>query len=162
MKWQYEDIVIDSLHKDIFGFIYIIYLRDNKYYIGKKQVWSKTTLKALKSGEVRKGADRVYKMRRMTYSELMDRTPAQKRTNVKKKKVGFDILWKENKWREYFGSSKLLNKSDIIKKEILYYATNKRELTYLEVRTQFDYRVLESDKFLNENILSRFFDIRGE
>ncbi len=157
MNWQYEDTVIDSLHPDIFGFIYMIHLTGGRYYIGKRQVVSKSTLPALKSGLVRKDAVRIYKMRKMTYSQLMDRSPAQKRSNTKTVKTPFDIIHKENKWRSYTGSSKLVKKQDIIKKEILYYATTKKELTYLEVRTQFDYRVLEDDKFLNENILSRFF-----
>ena len=157
MNWVYENEVVDSLPKEIFGFVYMIHLNDGRLYIGKKQTWSKATLPALKNGQQRPNTDRIYKMKKMSYGELVNRTPAQKRANTKTKKVGFDVTWKENKWRDYTGSSKLLDKNDIKKKEILYYAFDKRELTYLEVRTLFDYRVLESDLYLNENILSRFY-----
>jgi hypothetical protein len=63
----------------------------------------------------------------------------------------------ETKWRSYNGSSKLVEGLTIEKKEILYFVSTKRSLTYLEAKVLFSVGAVESGLYRNENILGRFF-----
>lgn len=69
----------------------------------------------------------------------------------KKKKTFID-----SDWKDYWGSSKLLHLDldelgkDSFKREVLRLCKSRGELNYYEARYQFDWRVLESDKFYNE------------
>ena len=45
-----------------------------------------------------------------------------------------------------------------LKREMLAVAYNKKELTYLECKWQFVLEVLETPKYLNDNILGKFYD----
>ena len=65
-------------------------------------------------------------------------------------------------WQKYTSSSKYLNR--LINEnpgratfQVLELAKTKRELTYLEVKYQMKYEVLEHDEFINENVLGKFF-----
>jgi hypothetical protein len=61
----------------------------------------------------------------------------------------------------YYSSNKILkdaHKAGVpIKREILVICSTQMELTYQEVKHQFQYEVLEKDEFLNGNILGRFY-----
>jgi hypothetical protein len=61
----------------------------------------------------------------------------------------------------YYSSNKILkeaHKTGVqIKREILVICSTQMELTYQEVKHQFQYEVLEKDEFLNGNILGRFY-----
>jgi len=61
------------------------------------------------------------------------------------------------KFTDYEGSSKNTVGLIISKKEIIELASSNRQLTYLESKTLFQLNVLEDDRFLNQNILGRFF-----
>jgi hypothetical protein len=69
----------------------------------------------------------------------------------KKKKILID-----SDWKKYWGSSKLLHLDleelgeDKFDRTVLRLCKTRGELNYYEARYQFDYRVLESDKFYNE------------
>jgi hypothetical protein len=65
---------------------------------------------------------------------------------------------KESNWRKYAGSSQFSIGREIETKEILYLCTNKRTATYLEARELFNRSALESDTYLNKNILGKFYD----
>ena len=43
-------------------------------------------------------------------------------------------------------------------REIIHIAYHRKELTYLECKYQFSLGVLEDKKYLNDNILGKFFD----
>ena len=138
MKWIYKDKKVEILPENVYGFVYILHLKDDKKYIGKKNVYEEKTLPALKSGEIREGARRIGK-------------------NIKGKREYFDIVTKESNWKEYAGSSKDINSEDVIGKEILEFSYSKRQLTYLEVKYQFKFNVLEDENFINKSILNKFF-----
>jgi hypothetical protein len=130
--WFYEDKEVSELSdipNDTFGFIYrIIHIPTQKEYIGKKQLISNRTLPPLKG------------------------------TKRKRK------IQKESDWKTYYGSHSTIKqmikdgKADEFRREIIEFATSKKQLTYLETRYLFQYRVLEfPDLFYNDNILNRFF-----
>lgn len=111
-----------------FGFIYKIeHLSSGKKYIGKKQLMSHRTLPPLKG---------------------------QKR----KRKIV-----KESDWKTYYGSQKEIkqlvkeNKGDGFHREILQFCFTKKQLTYYELKWQFAEGVLESEDYLNDNLLGKFF-----
>ena len=142
MNWLYEGKLYTELTQGVYGFIYKITVIESdgtyKFYIGKKDCFKKLTLPALKSGEIRKGAERVGK-------------------NKNGKRVYFDILKKESNWQDYESSSDEVGNRVVIKKEILELAPTKRSLTYLEIKHQFLHNVLEDDNYLNKNINNMFF-----
>lgn len=122
-----------------YGFIYQIDYSDGTSYIGKKNLWVIEELPPLKSGKKRDNVidtvNRIHKGKRVT----------------------MDIIRKESDWRKYTGSSKLTQGKEIISRTVLATAPSKRYLTYLEVKYMFLLDVLESDQYLNENILGKFF-----
>ena len=71
--------------------------------------------------------------------------------------------WREIKpdFMRYYSSNKILKEAHkagvIIRREILKICNTQTELTYQEVKHQFLYDVLENDKYLNGNILGRFY-----
>ena len=119
-SWTYEGKNIDSIPEEYEGFVYLITnITNNKKYIGKKLAKFKTTKPPLKG--------------------------------KKNKRRGH----KESDWKEYWGSSDKLQ-SDVenlgpqnFTREILYFCTNRAEMSYIEAREQFDRRVLESDDYYN-------------
>ena len=117
------------INEDDYGFVYkITNIKTNKIYIGKKALYY---IKKRKVGK-------------------------KENTRKKFKKVIID-----SGWRNYWGSSKelleeyKLNPNNFIK-EILETAINKKQLTYLELKYQIKYEVLENDTY-NKNILGRFY-----
>jgi hypothetical protein len=69
----------------------------------------------------------------------------------------------ESDWKEYCSSSKELKqrvREEGFSKwvfEVLLICFSKRDLTYQEVKLQFERNVLEDDMSLNRNIMGRFF-----
>ena len=119
---------IEDMPKNTFGFVYeVIYIPTNEKYIGKKVLQFNRTLPPLKG----------FKRKRK--------------------------IVKESDWLTYYGShdkiKKLLkeNKHNDFKRTILEFAFNKKHLTYLETRYLFKRKVLENTKYINDNILGKFF-----
>jgi hypothetical protein len=139
MTWTYEDQPVEVLPDNAYGFIYQIEYDDGTLYIGKKNCYSETQLPALKSGLVRSGA--LYRIGR----------------NIKGKRVQFDVIRKENNWKSYKGSSDITKGKTILRKTILAFCTSKRELTYMECKALFCLNAIEDEKYLNINILGKFF-----
>ena len=132
MTWHYQGQEVVELPEDCVGYVYIITnLTNNKKYIGKKLAkFAKTTYK----------------------------TVQLKNGTKKKKKIRSKI---DSDWREYWGSSPNLQADidtlgkDNFSREILYYCKSKAETSYIEARTQFERKVLESDEYYNGQISVR-------
>lgn len=132
MTWYYQEQIIETLPEDCVGFVYMITNTiSGKKYIGKKLAkFSKTTYKVVKL----------------------------KNGTKKKKKIRSKI---DSDWQDYWSSSDELKK-DIVSlgqekftREILFYCKSKSECTYIEARTQFERKVLESDEYYNGQISCR-------
>jgi len=132
MTWLYQDTPIETLPEECVGFVYLISNNlTGRKYIGKKLAkFSKTTYKTVK----------------------------QKNGTKKRKKIRSKI---DSDWREYWSSSDELKKDivslgqDHFTREILFYCKSKSECTYIEARTQFERKVLESDDYYNGQISCR-------
>jgi hypothetical protein len=137
-QWLYEGLLISEIpDTNAYGFIYKITYKDPitgeiKFYIGKKQFYSERNVKKGKK-------------------ELAAMTD---RRGSKKKKVN-----KESDWLKYQSSNEFLKTTEPwnLEKEILMLCYTKTELTYQETKHLFVHGVLESDLYLNGNILSKFF-----
>lgn len=138
-NWKYNGIPFTDTPEDKEGFIYLIEFTNGKRYIGKKNFYVTKTLPALKSGKRRDNSDRIGK-------------------NINGKRVYFDVIKKESDWRKYIGSSKHIDGLTVKRRTILEIAHSKRYLTYLEAKYLFTYEVLETEEYLNDNILGSFFD----
>ena len=69
------------------------------------------------------------------------------------------IDYVESNWMKYTGSNKITKDWDIkhCYREIMYICYNKTMMSYYETKLQFNENVLENDKFLNDNILGKFY-----
>lgn len=130
--WTYKEKVIDSIEDmpaDAVGFVYVVtHIPTDKKYVGKK----------------------ILKHRRI-------RPPLK---GKKRRRIDFV----ESDWKTYYGSSddvKTLLKettTDDFRREILYFAENKKKLSYLETRELFHRNVLENqDEYFNRNIQGKWF-----
>jgi hypothetical protein len=65
----------------------------------------------------------------------------------------------ESNWMKYTGSNEETKKWKIEEcyREIIYICYNKTMMTYYETLLQFKENVLESDKYINDNILGKFY-----
>lgn len=135
--WTYKNKKIESLEdvpKETIGFVYkITNLTNNRFYIGKKI---------------------MYTTRRVKISK-------KEKALTKTRKI-FKVVVKESDWKTYTGSSVELN-NDIAKLglnnfkfEILELACNKKYMTYSEAAYQFQHHVLENNSY-NYNILGKLF-----
>ena len=127
---------ISDLPEGVFGFIYqTTHIPTGKKYIGKKSLMYNRKKK-------------LTKKELLEYAGKKGRTPTHIRVQ------------KESDWKTYYGSHSFIkesNKEDLERK-ILQLAFNKKELTYLECKWQFVLEVLETNKYLNDNILGKFYD----
>jgi len=130
--WLYKNKEINSIEDmpaDTFGFVYLVtHTPSGKKYLGKKQLIANRTLPPLKGQK-------------------------------KKRKIQ-----KESDWKTYYGSQtevkQLVKESqDMLEfvREIIIFASTKKQLTYFETKLQFVNEVLENDEYLNSNILGKFF-----
>ena len=138
MQWNYQDKIIQEisdLPEGAFGFIYLTtHLPTGKKYIGKKSL-----IYNLKK--------KLGKKEKALY-EGKGRPPTFKR------------VLKESDWKTYYGSHAFIKEAHDydLHRQILQIAYNKKELTYLECKYQFILEVLEKKKYLNDNILGKFYD----
>ena len=130
--WTHKNVIIEVLPEDCIGFVYLITNTvNNRKYIGKKLAkFSKTSIK----------------------------TVTLKNGTKKKKKIRSKI---DSDWKDYYGSSvelskdvESLGKYSFIR-EILFYCKSKAECSYVEARTQFELKVLESNEYYNGQISCR-------
>lgn len=132
MTWMFEDKPITEIPEGFIGFVYLITNNvTGKKYIGKKLFqFSKTTYKTVKLKNGKKKRQRI------------------------KSKISSD-------WLSYYGSNIKLNEdvqtlgSENFSRQILYLCKSKAECSYTEAKLQFEYRVLESDDYYNNNIQCR-------
>lgn len=140
--WAYKDKPIESLQdcpENSYGFIYLITSTvSGKKYVGKKSLYSYRT----------------------TYSRKLN----EKTGRLNKVK---EVITRESDWQNYFGSSveiKELIKTEGTKqnftREILRFCFSKKELTFREMQEQCIRNVLDSEEYINSNILGKFF--KGE
>jgi hypothetical protein len=70
-------------------------------------------------------------------------------------------IQKESNWLTYCSSNTevqyLVNQGHEVYKDILTFAWSQRQLTYLETKMLFVYSVLEDDRYMNGNILGKFY-----
>jgi len=160
MLWQYKIGVSSekSPPSSAFGFVYEVILKSGHKYIGKKNFWSVNRKPLKKNGERRPNSVLVVVLEKMTKEELDNRTKPQLSSNTLNKRVTYEDVKTEAKWRDYCGSSKEFTCDDVESKRILQIAKTKRALTYLEVKWMFACNVLESDEYINGNILNKFHD----
>ncbi len=157
MVWEYKGEDLTTLPDGIYGFVYMITYTTGQVYYGKKNCYSVNKKPALKTGEVRPNSERIIKLEKMSQTEMLERTPAQKSSNVRNKRVPYDMVKKEAKWQAYKGSSEDTKDLEIEYKEILAFSISKRELTYLETKCLFQMEALEDPNCLNKNIGALFY-----
>ena len=134
---EVEDLINDPSFdiNQYHGYIYLtVHLKTGRQYIGKK-AFHHTTNKKLGKKEL---------------AEL----PVARGKKPSKKQV-----IKESDWKTYYGSAteiKNLPKEEL-KRYVLKLCKNKKELTYYETKMLFTYNVLEDNRYINDNILGKFF-----
>lgn len=134
---QVEDLINDpnfDINKYI-GYIYVTcHMPTGRQYIGKKNFFHTTNKKLGKK-------------------ELAEIPVTRGKRPTKKQVV------KESDWKTYYGSAtevKSLPKDEMTR-YVLKLCKNKKELTYWETKMLFQYNVLEDDRYINDNILGKFF-----
>ena len=95
---------------------------------------------------------------------------ADVKTKLGKKELPTDKRLKTYKrvrkttYKNYFSSNEVLKKAHAdgitIRREILHICFGKQELSYYECKFQFALGVLESEEFLNGNILGKFYKLK--
>jgi len=139
--WQYQDkeFKTTDIPDNAIGFIYeMTAIVDGKpaRYIGKKDFYANVK-------------------KYMGKKELAALTDKRVKKYTRIKKFAYE---------NYFSSNLVLkdaHKAGIpITRRIIYICFSKTELTYMECKYQFAFEVLESDEFLNGNILGRFYKIK--
>lgn len=137
-NWLYKGKAITCLedienNDSIIGFVYRITGPDGRFYIGKK----------------------------ILQNSRKTRISKKEKTATATRKV-FKRITKESNWKDYYGSSDLLN-ADIklygkenFKREILEFSCTKKYLAFCEMEYQIKNDVLKNDSY-NGNILSRYF-----
>ena len=138
MSWLYQGKQFKNsmIPKDAEGFVYEMQATINGKifkYIGKKNFYS-------------------------TVKKRFGKRALAQVTDKRTKK--YTVVTKES-YENYYSSNKTLqeaHKAGIeIRRYIIQICFSKTELTYFEVKFQFVRGVLESDEFLNGNILGRFY-----
>jgi hypothetical protein len=139
MSWIYKgkEFTEDMIPENAIGFIYnMTAIIDGKSisYIGKKNFYADIKTKLSKKA-----------------------MPTDKRLKTYKRV-------KKATYQNYYSSNEVLKKAHKdnikIKRDILMICTTKLELSYQETKHQFVLGVLESDKYLNGNILGKFYKFK--
>jgi hypothetical protein len=134
---EVEDMINDTTFdiNEYYGYVYMTcHFKTGRAYIGKK-AFLHTTNKKLGKKEL---------------AEI----PVTRGKRPSKK-----VVVKESDWKTYYGSNtevKSLPK-DELKRYVLMLCRNKKELTYWETKYLFQYNVLEDDRYMNDNILGKFY-----
>lgn len=132
-----EDLINDSNFdiNEYIGYIYITYhIPTGRQYIGKKNFFHTLNKKLGKK-------------------ELAE-IPVTRGKRPSKKSVT-----KESDWKTYYGSSteiKSLPKEEMLR-HVLKLCKTSKQLTYWETKYLFQYNVLEDDRYINDNILGKFY-----
>ena len=140
--WYYFEKQINEivdLPEGAFGFIYqTTHIPTGKKYIGKKSL--------------------IYNLKKKLGKKEKALWEGKGRPPMYKQ------VQKESDWKTYYGSHHFIKEmlktgsENEFAREILEIAYNKKELTYLECKYQFMLGVIESNEWLNDNILGKFFD----
>lgn len=146
--WIYKDQKVDTIEdlpETAYGFVYeVVHNESGKKYVGKKVLFFERNVKL--------GKRELKQLQR-------ERKEEGKKGRVPKKKK----VIKESDWKTYYGSQKeireLLKKEgpQAFTREIIEIGRNKKHLTYLETKLLFSKGVLESEEYLNDNILGKFY-----
>ena len=131
--WYYNDQVLTELPEDKIGFVYLITnLNTGRRYIGKK----------------------LSKFSRVKYKMVTQKNGIKKRKKIRSKI--------DSDWQTYWSSSPEVQADvkqlgeNTFRREILYFADSKGQLSYLEAREQFQRQVLENpDNWYNGIIQCR-------
>ena len=136
-----EDLIDDPNFniEDYYGYVYMtINLDTNQNYIGKK-IFKNTTSKKLGKKET------------AALPVKRGRTPSKKK------------VISESNWKEYYGSAdevkewvKNTPKYKLLR-VVLRLCKSSKELTYYETKYLFDYDVLLDNRYVNSNILGKFY-----
>ena len=142
LNWLYNNKRIESIDdfpENTFGFIYITtHIPTGKKYLGKKSLHHNVKKK-------------------LTKKELSEQPITRGR------KLTTQTIQKESDWKTYYGSEEFIKqkikegKQEEFTREIIHFVSNKKLLTYFECKYQFQLGVLESNEWLNTNILGKFF-----
>jgi len=142
LNWLFSNKEINTINdipQNTFGFIYITtHLPSGKKYLGKKSLYHNVKKK-------------------LTKKELLEQPITRGRKSLT------TTIQKESDWKTYYGSEEFIKqklkegKQNEFTREIIQYVNNKKLLTYYECKFQFIYNVLESEDWLNTNILGKFF-----
>jgi hypothetical protein len=142
LNWLYNNKRIESINdfpENTFGFIYITtHIPTGKKYLGKKSLHHNVKKK-------------------LTKKELAEQPITRGR------KLTTQTIQKESDWKTYYGSEEFIKqkikegKQEEFTREIIHFVSNKKLLTYFECKYQFQLGVLESNEWLNTNILGKFF-----
>jgi hypothetical protein len=126
MTWYYNNEPFTTAPEQYQGFVYLITnTSTGKKYIGKKNLWG-----------------------------ILKRNPLKGKTRRRHSRI-------ETDWREYYGSSKTLQQDvetlgpHTMKREILILCANKNQMTYFEMKLQFEHNVLLDSNYYNEYIGGR-------
>jgi hypothetical protein len=141
MNWVYKDkqiLSLEDIPNNTFGFIYITtHLPTGKKYLGKKSL--------------------MYNVKKkLTKKQLLEQSGRGRKPTT-------EIISKESDWKTYYGSEEFIKslikegKQSDFTREIIHFVSNKKLLTYFECKYQFVYGVIESEDWLNTNILGKFF-----
>ena len=146
--WMYNEQMITDISdmpKDAYGFIYeVTHKPSGKKYLGKKVLFF----------------ERNKKLGKRALEELRQERKAKGIGGRVPQKV---LVRTESDWKDYHGShaevKKLLKEDGPIhfERKILKFVFNKKELTYFETKELFINEVLENTKYLNDNILGKFY-----
>ena len=141
-NWLYKNKEVHSLEdipQNTFGFIYITtHIPTGKKYLGKKSLYHNIKKK-------------------LTKKELAEQPITRGRKSIT------TTIQKESDWKTYYGSEEFIKqkikekKQEEFTREILFFVPNKKLLTYYECKYQFQLSVLESNEWLNTNILGKFY-----
>lgn len=131
--WYYNDQVLTELPEEKIGFVYLITnLSTGRCYIGKK----------------------LSKFSRVKYKMVTQKNGIKKRKKIRSKI--------DSDWQTYWSSSPEVQADvkqlgeNTFRREILYFADSKGQLSYLEAREQFHRQVLENpDSWYNGIIQCR-------
>ena len=131
-NWIYCGTEVTEIAEKFVGYVYLITrLHDSKKYIGKKLTKFKKT--SIKTVTLKSGIKKKKKVRTLVDSD----------------------------WRDYFGSSDVLNESvkelgaDAFSREILMFCKTLSELSYYEAKYQFESDCLLKDDYFNSWIMVR-------
>ena len=126
MTWYYNQQPFETAPEEYQGFVYCITNTANGMkYIGKKNLWG-----------------------------ILKRKPLKGKSNRRHSRI-------ETDWQRYYGSSKKLQRDveklgpHTMKREILVLCANKNQMSYFEMRLQFEYNVLMDSNYYNEYIGGR-------